>query len=787
MTDSLPAIAELNLLAVSLVGILETTKNLLLVFIGFSLVIFVHELGHFMAAKWCDVRVDKFAVGFGKALFSWRKGLGFRWGSTYDEYRKRLLARVEANRGPGPTDPSAEPSDEELSRAAREIDLGETEYCFNALPLGGYVKMLGQEDFTVDKSGELMVRHDPRAFTHKPIRQRMLIVSAGVVMNLVFAALVFAVVFMWGLPSPAAEVGMVLPGSPADKAGLMPGDVITRINGREVSDQADLKAAVVLSDPYRPVSVAFKRKDPATGAYLSQTLSIRAEVLPGDDTRKLGVSPPMTLKIGLVLEDPDLPPEEQLRKEDEIVAVNGRAVSDFYEFGALVADSWGEWLELTVKRPAGDGQGEPTPVRSRMRGRLILVPPAAGAESVLGFVPRLRFNDLDDSGAVAPNRLRRGDVVVRWGGVLAPRFSEIRKSIESNVGKVIPVTVLRGGEEQTVNLTIPSRSGGVLLADGQWNWEPGPVVIADVVAEGIEGTPTPAAQLKNLVPRGSLLTRVNDEPVSSWGELIRRFYALAGTDVKISWVYEGTPEQSGTIHVPRTLDTALGLPPASIVKSIAGRDRVEVEVNGRRDSYQVNNQFGQRAVLKDLVGKTVRVEYELLLEPGTKTAEVAIEPDMLVPWTRQFVFGEPRYMATYPKKILIQERNPLKAVKVGMWKTYYSIEQVYLMMQRMLITRSVSMDQVSGPVGIFKIGGDVAGEGLVYLLFFLAIISANLAVINFLPLPIVDGGLFVFLLIEWIKGRPVSLKVQVVTQVIGLALIVSVFVYVTFKDVTKLW
>jgi regulator of sigma E protease len=77
--------------------------------------------------------------------------------------------------------------------------------------------------------------------------------------------------------------------------------------------------------------------------------------------------------------------------------------------------------------------------------------------------------------------------------------------------------------------------------------------------------------------------------------------------------------------------------------------------------------------------------------------------------------------------------------------------------------------------------------GLVNFLFFLGIISANLAVINFLPLPIVDGGLMVFLLIEKIKGTPVSLRVQVATQVVGLALIIGVFVFVTYQDVVRMF
>jgi regulator of sigma E protease len=94
---------------------------------------------------------------------------------------------------------------------------------------------------------------------------------------------------------------------------------------------------------------------------------------------------------------------------------------------------------------------------------------------------------------------------------------------------------------------------------------------------------------------------------------------------------------------------------------------------------------------------------------------------------------------------------------------------------------------MSGPLGIINLGGQIAQSSTVKFLFFLAMISANLAVINFLPLPIVDGGLMVFLLIEKIKGSPVSLRVQVATQMIGIFLIVSLFLLVTYNDAVRLW
>ncbi len=122
------------LLAVGGLEVLAAIKPWVLIVLGFSAVIFVHELGHCVLAKLADVRVEKFCIGFGRELFGFTRG--------------------------------------------------ETRYSFNILPLGGYVKMLGQEDFEVDTSGELQHKEDPRSFANKPVGHRMVIVSGGVLMPL---------------------------------------------------------------------------------------------------------------------------------------------------------------------------------------------------------------------------------------------------------------------------------------------------------------------------------------------------------------------------------------------------------------------------------------------------------------------------------------------------------------------------------------------------------------------------------------------------------------------------
>src|SRR3954447_20463683 len=161
--------------------------------LGFGFVIFWHELGHFIAAKWAGVKVEQFAVGFGTAAMAWRKGIGAVLGGSttpkvearVHQERERVRSRPEKN-AVGELEQREETDDQIRER----LGIGETEYRLNWLPLGGYVKMLGQDDLNPNA-----IANDPRAYNMKPIGKRMVIVSAGVIMNIILAAIGFSVLF----------------------------------------------------------------------------------------------------------------------------------------------------------------------------------------------------------------------------------------------------------------------------------------------------------------------------------------------------------------------------------------------------------------------------------------------------------------------------------------------------------------------------------------------------------------------------------------------------------------
>ena len=175
--------------------------------LGLGFVIFVHELGHFLAAKTFGVRCDKFYVGFD----------------------------VPMSIGPI-----------KLPSTLGKFTWGETEYGIGIIPLGGYVKMLGQNDdpraaeeeaARVREGGdEESEELNPRSYTAKPVWQRMIIISAGVIMNLIFAVILAGVAYWSGAPYTPTLVGDTYAGGPAWESGLQVGDKIVRYGAMDENE-----------------------------------------------------------------------------------------------------------------------------------------------------------------------------------------------------------------------------------------------------------------------------------------------------------------------------------------------------------------------------------------------------------------------------------------------------------------------------------------------------------------------------------------------------------------------
>jgi len=282
-----------------------------------GILILVHELGHFFVARWTGVGVERFSIGFGPVLLRWRGK--------------------------------------------------ETEYVLSAIPMGGYVKMVGEENPLEGGGGP--VYDSTKAFALKPLWARFLIVLAGPAMNLVLAAVIFAVVLATlGRAVWPATVGKVADGSPAAIAGLRTGDTIVAVNGRLVAYWEDLDRALVGSAG-RPLELRVRHD----GAERTMTVTPRLRSVPDPVFREpreswdIGAGPqllPMITSVG-----PRSPAERAgLKPGDVVLSVAGQPLYTHEDLLEAIRTRPGQSFTLTIER---DGTPltvtvTPEPVKERL-------------------------------------------------------------------------------------------------------------------------------------------------------------------------------------------------------------------------------------------------------------------------------------------------------------------------------------------------------------------------------------------------------------------------------------
>ena len=208
-----------------------------------TVLVFVHEYGHYIVARWCGVRVEVFSIGFGPELIGRHDKHGTRWK-------------------------------------------------ISAIPLGGYVKMFGQgANLLEGEAGKAMSAEDRKvAFDYKSVWRRMAIVAAGPIANYLFAALIFTVIFaVHGKDVAAPVVGETLAGSAAAEAGLQSGDRIVSLNGKAVGDFNDIAEFVQLNLD-QEIALAFERNGTVQTVQVHPTISVEKDAL-GNEIRlgRLGI------------------------------------------------------------------------------------------------------------------------------------------------------------------------------------------------------------------------------------------------------------------------------------------------------------------------------------------------------------------------------------------------------------------------------------------------------------------------------------------------------------------
>jgi regulator of sigma E protease len=215
--------------------------------VALSILVFVHEFGHFWVARRCGVKIEAFSIGFGGELFGWTDRLGTRWRVAW-------------------------------------------------LPIGGFVKMFGDADATSRPDSAASAQMDAAArrvsFTHKKLWQKALVVAAGPAANFIFAIVVMAILFSTiGQPFTPPVIGSVVAGSAAEKAGLMAGDVVQSVDGVTVRRFEELRQLVVL-DTGDPMTLILTRNGQEMTLVATPQI-VEEDDLMGNKTRvgRLGMMP----------------------------------------------------------------------------------------------------------------------------------------------------------------------------------------------------------------------------------------------------------------------------------------------------------------------------------------------------------------------------------------------------------------------------------------------------------------------------------------------------------------
>ena len=277
----------------------DFVSSVLAFVVAISVLVAVHEYGHYIVGRWCGMKVLRFSIGFGKPLWS-RTGAG---------------------------------SDR-------------TEYCISAIPLGGYVRFLDSREGTIDP------RDEGRAFNQRPIPQRIAVLLAGPGFNFLFAVLAYWMLFVYGIPTLRPAIGEVEPGSYAADAGLEYGDRIVAVGDTETGDWESALVAM-LDRIVADGSVALRLEEPDGGERIA-VLDIGEDVArltePGMLFDGLGFSPwqPPAI-VGDVTAD-GAAGAAGIRPGDRITGIDGEAIANFSDLRRVVAERPGKAVPVEVER-----------------------------------------------------------------------------------------------------------------------------------------------------------------------------------------------------------------------------------------------------------------------------------------------------------------------------------------------------------------------------------------------------------------------------------------------------
>lgn len=672
--------------------------------LGLGAVIFVHELGHFLVAKACGVKCDKFYVGF-------------------DAFDIKIGDRVI------------------VPKSLVKCQVGETEYGIGILPLGGYVKMLGQDDNPANMEEEIKRsmadgedvgdamsaglidrdKMDPRSFLAKSVIQRMAIISAGVIFNLAFAVLFAAIAFKSGVKYTPPSVGNVVGGAAGWENNLV-GAEIVRIGDEQVEGnyftQGDMIHSIVINGDQEPMEFEVVRYGESESEVIQMTprKGIR-RALP--DIPFLGVASRVKPVIG---------------KEGALDGTAAAKADTAFAYNDKMVEINGEKIETDIDM------------------RRVL-----GRDSDLPAVFVLERTDEDGKTTtlettVPPNPIRRFGFGLTWGKIAAIQKYSPAQSAGLQVGDEI--TKVNG--ESRSDLLIFDRQMIMAARAKQ-------TIVLTVVRDGQEQE----ISIEPVVP--NVISDLGDnQPIA----IDALGVAIEYTHV-VELVEPGSPAEES------------GLLPGDEIESmefLLTDQQKESEDNDLPDG-KVYDIKAKKMTVPELQGSVqfldvgTKVRFVVARDGSQKEIEIASRES-------EKYFSEKRGISLMKFEKHFVAPTWGQAISLGATQVYNDGTRVLQFLQK-LVTGKVSPKNLGGPGTIAAVATSEASQGPSRLLLFLTLLSANLAVVNFLPIPVLDGGHMMFLAYEGLFRRPVTPAVQNILMLVGFVMIIGLMLFVVAMDINR--